>query len=282
MAKHKWRICCLCVIGVGILIGMFLSSLVGGSSNVTLLSHSGFTAINNQYYVVAGEIQNTGNIPVRNVKINVSLFDSDGKKLYSELTPTFMDVIPPGGKSPFIVMWFGEEKAVEVAYYTISDISYTEFPEGKPQKLEIVWSTYSFPDIIGAIKNSGDKNATFIKVIATFYDIEGKVIAANSDLSIHHLNPGSTAEFHITFPFQEESIIQRAKKYELIAESREYLLKMDVQTNPYQNNPYKFLTYIVIILVVLIISLLFYISHARKRKKKYKKKLKMSLTRRKI
>jgi len=253
-----------------------------GSSNVILLSHSGFIAYGNQYYIVVGEIQNVGTFAIKNVKISITLYNRNNEVLYSCMQPAFLEIIPPNRKSPFVVMWFGKDKSVEVVRYDISDIVYEEDPAMKPQKLEIVWSSYSYPDVIGAIKNIGDKNATYVKVIAVFYDEDGNIVGANSDLSINSLAPNATAEFSVTFPFLEEAIFQRAKKYEVIAESKEYLLKLNEESTNANvvDNSNNFLTWVAIFLAVLVVvgSLLFILHSKQKSRRQKRKRLKLKVT----
>lgn len=170
-------------------------------------------------------------------------------------------------------MWFGKDKTSEVARYSISNFMYEE-SVGKPEKLEIVWSGYSFPDVIGEIRNNGDKNATSVKVIAMFYDKDGNIIGANSDLSIYLLPPNTTKEFHVTFPFMEDAILQRAERYEIIAESREYSLKTDEGDDENTGtpiNPYRSEEYIVIIILATI-ALTFYVLRRTKQKRKHLRK----------
>lgn len=244
-----------------------------GSSGVILLSHSGFVAYNNQHYIVVGEVKNIGNVPIKNVKVTVTLYNENNEVLYNCTQPTFLEVIPRNGKSPFVVMWFGKDKTSEVARYSISNFMYEE-SVGKPEKLEIVWSGYSFPDVIGEIRNNGDKNATSVKVIAMFYNKDGNIIGANSDLSIYLLPPNTTKEFHVTFPFMEDAILQRAERYEIIAESREYSLKTDEGDDENTGtpiNPYRSEEYIVIIILATI-ALTFYVLRRTKQKRKHLRK----------
>lgn len=178
--------------------------------SIRIISEDGFHAIitltgiepepiDRPYYVVVGEIENIGNTPVYNVSIRVEFFSSNGTSIKNLTRAAFLYVLPPGRKSPFIVQLSDELNII--ASYRITDLTYKEYPREKPEKLKIGNSTFMYGVVTGTIKNVGEKDTKHVIVIATFYDEEGKVIAANSDMSINELAAGETKVFQIEFPF---------------------------------------------------------------------------------
>lgn len=234
------------------------------AQQVVILSHCGFVAYNNDYYIIAGEVQNTGSVSVREVNINATLYNAQDEILANVSSVAFLTVMLPGRKAPFVLMWLGGEKALQVVRYTLAAPSYSLHLEDKPQKLEILWSTYSFPSVEGGIINLGDENATAVKIIATFYDENGTVVAANSDLYAR-IAFDSQQEFEVQYPFLEDDLMARAKSYELTAESREYALKISQEDGTNY--------YIYIFAAVVAISAISIVAILKTRKKSRRKNL---------
>ena len=76
--------------------------------------------------------------------------------------------------------------------------------------------------VVGEIKNIGTGTANYVKVIATFYDEAGKVVAAEFTFSDpSDIEPGQKAPFEILLSDERASYVAF---YELTAESTQYAI----------------------------------------------------------
>ena len=159
-----------------------------------------------------GEIVNTTNVPITNVQVRVMLFDAVGERVAEADTFAAVDLISPGERSPFGILftkppanWANSqvtlvrgEAAGEMSdsYVSISLAEVTGQPSGPQFHVSGV-----------ARNNSGEQNAGSVRVIATTYDDQGVVTGmrqtkAEIDGS---LAPGATAPFSLLFSFHGDA-----------------------------------------------------------------------------
>jgi len=199
---------------------------VVSSGDVEVLSHTGYIDSLGCYHVV-GEILNIGDQAINFVYVNVTFYDSHGNVIDTRFDLTMLFVIMPGQKSPFDVAFLDAEQSSRVHEYSL-EIKFSK-TSPLPQGLEIL-SYDSYMDeggrlhITGEIKNIADKRAHNVEVIATFYDSNGKVVAAIShdvDPEMPRLDPNETKSFEIIL---ESDRARYTATYELTAESNEYTI----------------------------------------------------------
>jgi hypothetical protein len=82
------------------------------------------------------------------VKIVATLYDAEGNVVGTGFTYSELDVIPPGGKSPF---------TIAIDQYGKDD---------------------GWLYIRGEVVNTGQSDAEWVKVVATLYDAQGNVVGA--------------------------------------------------------------------------------------------------------
>lgn len=202
----------------------FNTQLVHAATNVSILSHTGYLDSLGYYHVI-GEVQNTGDQAVNFVKITATFYDSNDVVVATEFTYTMVDVILPNRKSPFDIILADAVQSAKVDHYSLTVTFSAASP--KPLGLEIL-SHSSYIDsigwmhVVGEIKNIGTETANYVKVIATFYDEAGKVVAAEFTFSDpSDIEPGQKAPFEILLSDERASY---AASYELTAESTQYAI----------------------------------------------------------
>lgn len=191
---------------------------------VILQTHSGY--INDYgYFYVIGEVKNVGSTPVKDVNVTAVFYDLNGEIVALGYGITTIDTILPGRKSPFEITLYSSLDSLRVHSYMLS-IAQLSQAQAKPLGLEIV-SNSSFTDnsgfhVIGEIKNIGSEYTSFVKVVATFYNASGYVVATKFAYSDpKNLNPGQVAAFQIVL---NSSVISKIDHYSLEAESFQYAL----------------------------------------------------------
>ncbi len=155
---------------------------------------------------VVGEIQNSGAVNLKDFKIGATYFDSNGAVL--DAGPTHLEHDPrwlaPGEKAPFLLILLDEEASKEVARYELV-LEFNETTEA-PYELNTFgdrgyvnkWGTYN---VIGEVQNAGERNIESVKLYATFYDENGRVIDIDYTYTgatgLDMLAPGQKSSFKL-------------------------------------------------------------------------------------
>jgi hypothetical protein len=207
-------------------------SQVEATSNFNILSDQGFVAITGAYYIV-GEVQNVGSQPQKYVEIIATFYSSNGTMVGTDYTYADLDVINPGCKSPFWLIFTETTQIPQIDHYTLTVSS--SVATSLPENLNIL-SSSSYVSIsgnlhvIGEIQNLGSGNATFVRLIATFYDQTGKVVGSDYTYSNpYDLASGQKAPFDLIYIYTAR--VPLIKSYVLTADSLEYSLLSGPEPN---------------------------------------------------
>lgn len=162
-------------------------------------------------YKVVGEVENAGEANIESVKLYATFYDEGGRVL--DLDFTYTDIIGlntlvPGQKSPFELYPGRAEVKGRVKGYSlraecrVADRAvYREL-----QILSQSASTGVLKDYVveGQIKNTGGRDATFVKVVATFYRADDTVATADYTYADpRDLKAGATGQFKLsTYPYE--------------------------------------------------------------------------------
>jgi len=225
----KMRLCksmLAMLIFVGVLVAStVLISPVKATPDVEILSNTKYLDSFGYYHVV-GEVQNVGDQAVNFVEIEAIFYDSNDFIVDVIFTSTMLDILLVNRKSPFDIVLLDATQSALVDHYTLSVRLSLSSPI--PVGLEILThSSYLDEDeymhIVGEIKNIATEKAHQVKVIATYYDVAGDVVAA----MLTYLDPiQSDLESGETEPFEillsDEDRTPYVNTYELTAESSEY------------------------------------------------------------
>jgi len=205
-----------------LLAAQFLMA-VEGAGQAVILQHPGYFDRLGYYHVI-GEVQNKGDGALRFVKIIATFYDSAGTVVATSFTFTMIEILHAGQKSPFDLILFDKAQSAKVDHY---ELTITFQQSGSlPVGLEILSHSkhvdaIGWLHVSGEIKNIADRDAHFVKVVATFYDSAGKVVGVSFTFSDpNDLTPGQKAPFEIILLNEEQS--SRATTYALEAQSSEY------------------------------------------------------------
>jgi hypothetical protein len=171
-----------------------------------------------------GEINNTGTASLKWLRVNATFYDQTNSVIGSNSSYAFLDVLLPARKTPFEVVWVGD-KANQIHNYSLT-LEFGEYAGEKPLALQIS-ANYTFVDqagflkVNGTIKNFGASNATYVKVVATFYEVEGEVAGTAFGYTMPSMiMPNSTAPFELELSRKGVTF----SYYSLAAESEEYAI----------------------------------------------------------
>uniref|UniRef100_A0A6M3M8E0 Uncharacterized protein n=1 Tax=viral metagenome TaxID=1070528 RepID=A0A6M3M8E0_9ZZZZ len=165
-----------------------------------ILSYSSYVD-NLGYYTVVGEVQNNLQSNINYVKISATFYDSQNNVIGTDFTYTDMGILKPGQKSPFEISSYPDK--ISPSNFKLS-VSYKDTGNEPYEGLQILSSTsktdnLGYYETVGEIKNNGNRNSTYVKVIATYYDSTGKVIAKSfTYTNPEDINSGDTAPFKLS------------------------------------------------------------------------------------
>jgi len=194
--------------------------------HVALLSHRGYLDSSGYYHVI-GEVKNIGIQAVHLVNISVTFYTEDSDTLGTRFDLTMLRVLLPSQKSPFEIVFGETSKSAKVSHYSLRWTHKTTVPI--PPGLRILTQS-SYVDeegcmhIVGEIMNIGTQLAQNVRVIATYYDGAGNIVAAVSldiDPERPELEPNQQAPFEIILSEERTPYVQ---SYEVTAESVQYAI----------------------------------------------------------
>ncbi len=209
------------IVPILVLLGTLLVAPAYGAPNIKVFNYSSYIN-SNGLPVVVGEIINDGKDPVKSVEVKVNFIGATGKVIDSNMATAAVDMIPPGQRSPFMIVG-SADYANTITSYELQIVNFAK-AQNKPALLQIV-STSEFSDgvsevsIRGDVKNIGGTASASTKVHATFYDDSGRVIGYSSaSADPNTIVPSGKASFEMKIR-ERVPLIQ---SYTLYAESDQY------------------------------------------------------------
>ncbi len=170
--------------------------------------------------IILGEVENTKNFPVSGIKIWAGYYDDISENpLESTIGTTLLEVIPPFGKSPYMIKSSSSNSAITSVSVTL--LGFNSSPEKKPE-LSLILDTLEIIDklsLSGKLTNNGDLTATNTKIHLISYDVfvPPRVLGiATIDLE-NELESGGTFDFKFAAPHDS-----RASSFKIVAESGNY------------------------------------------------------------
>jgi hypothetical protein len=137
---------------------------------------------------IVGEVRNNTSVPMIMVLVEVIVYDGNNEVLgISDSNETELDLIPSGGRSPYMTGVEWTEAVTCKARAQGMDGSLPGFSGYLPRQDLIVLSSERFDDgkflrIRGEVQNTGTTPVDHVLLVGTFYDPTGKVI----DVDSHH------------------------------------------------------------------------------------------------
>jgi hypothetical protein len=198
----------------------------GSALAVKLTSTQPFVYKNQEgYTVIIGEVENTRNFPVNNVKIAVGFYSSSAggpggvPAIETAVGTSLLEVIPPFSKSPFMVLSNTPDPRVNMNIIGFNSAA------PKPQLLEISTTSAIIGDTVRVsadVTNKGQQDSDEVMVHLIAYDafVPPRIIGIES-ISVDNVARGATESVMI-----ETRADYRASSFKMIAESYNYQSKM--------------------------------------------------------
>lgn len=198
---------------------------VHAAAGAQILSHTGYFHSGLGWYYVVGEVLNSGNQTLSDIQITTTFYNQSNDLVGTSSTYATVDTLLVGRTSPFKIVRSDLDQAAKIHNYSLSVSYSTTSPI--PQKLRILSnSTYTDGSgnlhIIGEIKNNGTAQAAFVRVIATYYNSTGGVVATEYNYADpNDLDSNQTAPYDIFLSSDRTPYVHH---YDLTADSTQYAL----------------------------------------------------------
>lgn len=170
--------------------------------------------------VVFGEVQNNLNSPVNSVTIGVTFMGDNFNQIEYKTGTTLLQVIPPGGKAPFMISSTKSDPSITQIQVKIAGF---QSSSAKQQVLKISPGVLQVSDklfVSGTVTNNGALQSTNTKLYLISYDAFQRIVAIGISDPIT-VASGTDSQFSVT-----SDPNTRAKSYVLIAESDNYQSKL--------------------------------------------------------
>lgn len=174
-----------------------------------------------------GQIKNISNEPQKDVAIYATFYDIHRKYIGNASGIASIRSINPGQVSPFEIIFLDKDKSKLFSDYVLNLTS--KIGNQKPESI-LLSSSKSRPDLFGyyyvsgRIFNNGDKAATNVLAIASFFDDKGKIIGLSSAIAEpSNMTSRGIASFTIVMDDKLQS--SKIKNYSLTIDSDQYASK---------------------------------------------------------
>jgi hypothetical protein len=264
-------ICLVFVFSLVLSPGVFVQAAYTG---VTVLSHSSYVS-SSGHFVVVGEVQNTGNHLLDTVSLDVVVSASNGSELVAGTATAYVNNFVVQQKAPFYLD-FGKIDFNTVSETSTFDFNVSNHPPTNYIQYPDLSLTVSSNGIVnndyvvsGSITNSGNQTARDLKVVGTFYNNAGIVVAVGFVILDDSLVPNGSASFTVSEFDASSKLSSKISNYSLLVQTSTQQLYLPSSAPPTSSTPSSALPTgsivavvgIAVILVVAVVALVFLRKH---------------------
>lgn len=168
------------------------------SEGLQIVTEVGFTDAGGTTHVI-GEVENTGQVPLRPVEIACAFYDAAGATLAERETRALVDILYPGERAPFKLSLLSPPPAIASYAVSARGAATNETPlTGIAFVQDQATMDEDDMTIVGEIVNNGEQPAYRVSIAATILDGSGALIdvgAARAERTL--LLPGESSPFKI-------------------------------------------------------------------------------------
>lgn len=175
--------------------------------------------------LVLGEVQNNNDVPISKVQIYVKFMNSAGTVVEAKTGTTLLQVIPPNGRSPFVIPSNATDPSITTAQVNMGPFDSSPI---RQQFLDISSGLLHVSDkvtLTGTINNNGAQKSANTKIYLILYDAFQRVVRVGISSPVD-VDPGKSSQFSVT-----SDLDPRAISYALVAESDVYQSKTTPKNN---------------------------------------------------
>jgi LPXTG-motif cell wall-anchored protein len=206
-------------------------------TGVTVLSHSSYVN-SSGHFIVLGEVQNTGNHVLGNVSLNVVVSASNGSQLVSGTTTAYVNDFLPQQKAPFYLDFgkidFNTISEVNTFDFNVSNHPPTNYIEYPGLSLIVTFNGIVNDAYVvsGSITNSGSQTANDIKVVGTYYNSAGIVVAVGFVILNDPLIPNNSVNFTVSEFDAVPKLVTKISNYSLLVQTSTHQFNLPSSASP--------------------------------------------------
>lgn len=148
---------------------------------------------------ILGEVENRASGYIANLRLNVTIFDTNGKQTAKGEDHAKHDELAPGERGPFIITI---PKPTAYSSFNL-EVDYDKRGSSPPPELRIVDQVIErdasgMVQASGMVENGTSEYLQYVMIVGVFYDVEGRVIGVGSNFVVgpdQVLVPGKRAPF---------------------------------------------------------------------------------------
>ena len=199
--------------------------------NAQIQKETTYIDLNGDWHVV-GEVLNTGNVWLTQIRISATLRAQNGSTIDFPAAYTFLNNLSPGEAAGFNVMEDNAANSGAVSSYTLN----LEFHESQPVTFALnAYAVNATKDIYGSIvltgfvQNNGNTESDYTKVVGTFYGADGNVVYVGMTSTDPATIPLANRQpFQLTVPGADRSNL--VTSWSLLVESQQFTSIPEWQT----------------------------------------------------
>ncbi len=157
------------------------------------------TAVGSLWFL--GEVRNPTADFVDHVAVLVSLTDAAGKQIDGGLVYSALDLIPPGGRSPFGLLFPARPPGLAGFQATLASAERVAALGDRATDLAVVEQNGgpagSLYRVTGRVQNQGQVAVEEVRVVVTLYDAQGALTGFRAETLNVRLEPGATVPFDV-------------------------------------------------------------------------------------
>lgn len=188
--------------GVSMLFAGDSAAPIDGDEGSVVATHTTIHLDRTGRPTVAGEVINRAGHPITDVAVTVTFFD-DGEKVGEATGGPLRSPVPDGGRSPFevrlpdTVEQLPDEYSVSVASREYEGTTYDGL---QSSDVRITRESQDAVELVGEVRNEGDRTVDDPLVVAVFYSENGSVIGVRSTRPRPAtLDPRESGVFRVTY-----------------------------------------------------------------------------------
>jgi hypothetical protein len=230
-------IVCLALVSLGLTL---VPKVASQPENITIMSYSWYTDLYGNFIVV-GEIQNVGPNTVVSVFLTGIVYTQDGVSQAYGYTTAFVNYLVPQQRAPFEMEFLPQASVTGDLSWVSLGVDHVDFTVERAETTD----KYQYPGlaimdnsgnadsegvywVTGHVQNSGTQAATNVRVVGTFYNSAGTVVAVGyTDSITGPLEPSTTASFKLGAFDQNQSKVasdQKIANYRLLVQAEAPIL----------------------------------------------------------
>ena len=211
-----------------------LLPVFGQDDNVIkVLSYSWYTRSSDGHFIVVGEVQNKADFTVKSITVSGKVYSQDGTNVASSSIDVYGNYLLPQTKAPFY-MDFPHNSTTTGDFSWNATVDHIDFsvsnsiPESNNE-----YSDLNFIGIHGGLLNgvymlsgfvinNGNKTASDVRVVGTFYDSSSRVVAVGFnilDSSMSSLSPNQASGFTIIEFDPTPNLVSEIANYSLLVQT---------------------------------------------------------------